>query len=94
MQQLAEKEKVEAAKRQQELLSKAEKRKETLDQKDEGLRKDEEHIEKEQEVYQRMFMSAQEQMDKAIENNDMVSVKVAREILNAVTKKLDADKNH
>ena len=33
-------------------------------------------------------------MDKAIENNDMVSVKVAREILNAVTKKLDANKNH
>ena len=94
MQQLAEKEKVEAAKRQEELLSKAEKRKETLDQKDEGLRKDEEHIEKEQEVYQRMFMSAQEQMDQAIENNDMVSVKVAREILNAVTKKLDANKNH
>ena len=94
MQQLAEKEKVEAAKRQEELLSKAKKRKETLDQKDEGLRKDEEHIEKEQEVYQRMFMSAQEQMDKAIENNDMVSVKVAREILNAVTKKLDANKNH
>ena len=33
-------------------------------------------------------MSAQEQMDKAIENNDMVSVK------NAATKKLDAIKNH
>ena len=31
-----------------------------------------------------MFMSAQEQMDKAIENNDMVSVKAAREMLNAV----------
>ena len=29
-------------------------------------------------------MSAQEQMDKAIENNDMVSVKAAREMLNAV----------
>ena len=41
-----------------------------------------------------MFMSAQEQMDKAIENNDMVSVKAAREILNAATKKLDAIKNH
>ena len=39
-------------------------------------------------------MSAQEQMDKAIENNDMVSVKAAREILNAATKKLDAIKNH
>ena len=34
-----------------------------------------------------MFMSAQEQMDKAIENNDMVSVKAAREMLNASTKK-------
>ena len=31
-----------------------------------------------------MFMSAQEHMDKAIENNDMVSVKAAREMLNAV----------
>ena len=41
-----------------------------------------------------MFMSAQEQMDKAIENNDMVSVKATREILNAATKKLDAIKNH
>ena len=39
-------------------------------------------------------MSAQEHMDKAIENNDMVSVKAAREMLNAVTKKLDAVKNH
>ena len=39
-------------------------------------------------------MSAQEQMDKAIENNDMVSVKATREILNAATKKLDAIKNH
>ena len=38
-------------------------------------------------------MSAQEQMDKAIENNDMISVKAAREMLNAVTKKLDAVKN-
>ena len=40
-----------------------------------------------------MFMSAQEQVDKAIENNDMISVKAAREMLNAVTKKLDAVKN-
>ena len=86
MQQLAEKDKVETAKRQEELLSKAEKRKEILDQKEEGLRKDEEHIEKEQEVYQWMFMSVQEQMDKAIENNDVVSVKAAREMLNAATK--------
>ena len=39
-------------------------------------------------------MSAQEQMDKAIEKNDMVSVKAAREMLNAATKKLDAVKNH
>ena len=39
-------------------------------------------------------MSAQEQMDKAIKNNDMVFVKATREILNAVTKKLDAVKNH
>ena len=88
MQQLAEREKVEAAKWQKELLSKAEKRKETLDQKEEGLWKDKKLIEKEQEVYQRMFMSAKEQRDKAIENNDMVSVKAAREILNAATKKL------
>ena len=86
MQQLAEKDKVETAKRQEELLSKAEKWKEILDQKEEGLRKDEEHIEKEQEVYQWMFMSVQEQMDKAIENNDVVSVKAAREMLNAATK--------
>ena len=41
-----------------------------------------------------MFTSAQEQMDKAIENNDMVSVKAAREMLKAATKKLDAVKNH
>ena len=40
-----------------------------------------------------MFLSAQEQMDQAIEDNDMVSVKAAREMLNAVTKKLDAVKN-
>ena len=40
-----------------------------------------------------MFMSAQEQVDKAIENNDTISVKAAREMLNAVTKKLDAVKN-
>ena len=33
-----------------------------------------------------MFMIAQEHMDKASENNDMVSVKAAREILNAATK--------
>ena len=33
-----------------------------------------------------MFMSVQEQMDKAIENNDVVSVKAAREMLNAATK--------
>ena len=39
-------------------------------------------------------MSAQEQMDKAIEKNDMVSVKAAREMLNTATKKLDAVKNH
>ena len=32
-------------------------------------------------------MSAQEQMDKAIENNGMVSVKAAIEMLDAVTKK-------
>ena len=47
---MAQKEKVEAAKRLEELLSKAKKRKETLDQKEQGLRKDEERIEKEQEV--------------------------------------------
>ena len=41
-----------------------------------------------------MFMSAQEQMDEAIENNDMVSVKAAIEMLNPATKKLDAVKNH
>ena len=41
-----------------------------------------------------MFLSVQEQMDQAIEDNDMVSVKAAREMLNAVTKKLDAVKNH
>ena len=41
-----------------------------------------------------MFLSVQEQMDKAIEDNDMVSVKAAREMLNAATKKLDAVKNH
>ena len=41
-----------------------------------------------------MFMSAPEHMDKPIENNDMVSVNAAREMLNAVTKKLDAVKNH
>ena len=80
-------------KRQEKLLKKAEKLKET-DQKEEGLWKDEKHIEREQEVYQQMFASAQEQMDKTIENNDMVSVKAAREILNAATKKLDAVKNH
>ena len=39
-------------------------------------------------------MSAQEQMDKAIENNDMVSVKAAREMLNAATKELDAVKHY
>ena len=38
-------------------------------------------------------MSVQEQMDKAIENNDMVSVKAAREMFNAATKKVDAVKN-
>ena len=81
-------------KRQEKLLSKTGKRKETLDQKEEGLRKVKERIEKEQEVHQRMFMSAQEQMDKDIENNDMVSVKAAREMLNTATKKLDAAKNH
>ena len=42
----------------------------------------------------RMFMSAQEQMDKAIWNSDMVSVKAARGMLNAATKMLDAVKNH
>ena len=41
-----------------------------------------------------MFMSAQEQMDKATENNDMIFVKAAREILNAATKRLDGVKNH
>ena len=41
-----------------------------------------------------MFLSVQEQMDKAIEDNDMVSVKAAREMSNAATKKLDAVKNH
>ena len=80
-------------KRQEKLLKKAEKLKET-DQKEEGLWKDEKHIEREQEVYQQMFASAQEQMDKTIESNDMVFVKAAREILNAATKKLDAVKNH
>ena len=75
-------------------MSKAEKRKEPLDQKEERLWKDEERIEKEQEGYQRMFMTAQEQMDKAIENNDMVSVKAAREMLNAATKELDAVKHY
>ena len=94
MQQLARKEKVEVAKRLKELLSKAKKRKETLDQEEQGLRKDEERIEKEQEVQQQMFMNAQEQMNEAIENNDMVSVKTAREMLNAATNKLDAVKNH
>ena len=34
-----------------------------------------------------MFTSAQEQMDKAIENNDMVSVKAAREMLKHCAKK-------
>ena len=74
-------------KRQEKLLSKTGKRKETLDQKEKGLRKVKERIEKEQEVHQRMLMSAQEQMDKDIENNDMVSMKAAREMLNTATKK-------
>ena len=91
MQQLTEKKKAEAAKRQEELLSKAEKQKETLDQKEEGLRKNEERIEKEQEVYQQMFMSVQEQMDKAIENNDMASVKAASEESQNRTSKIRID---
>ena len=33
-------------------------------------------------------------MNKVIEDNDMVSVKAAREMLNAATKKLNAVKNH
>ena len=37
-------------------------------------------------------MSAQEQMDKAIENNGMVSVKAAIEMLDAVTKKLERER--
>ena len=36
-------------------------------------------------------MSAQEHMDKTIENNGMVSVKATREMLDAVTKKLERE---
>ena len=45
-------------------------------------------------MYQKLFTSAQEQMDKAIENNDTVSVKAAREMLNTASKKLEAVKNN
>ena len=75
-------------------VEEAQEKHEQRKKKEEGFRKYEERIEKEQEVYQPMFMSAQEQMDKAIKNNNMVSVKAAREILNAATKMLDAVKNH
>ena len=66
---------------------KAERHKESLDQKEEGLQKVEELLEEEQEVSQfQMLKNAVEQMDNTITYNDMFTIKFAWEMLDAATK--------
>ena len=52
-----------------------------LKKKEDELRSDEVNLEKEYDITTRMLKCAQSQMDKAIENNDMVGMRVSRELL-------------
>lgn len=75
-------------------LEKAEKRRDVLEKKEGELKDDEERLDKDYELATRMLKNAKAQMDEAIAANDMVGVKVSRELVEAATKKLETASQH
>ena len=76
------------------MLEKAEKRASYLDKKEKKLNADEKKIDNEFDLAQRLLSSAKEDLDKAINNEDMVGIKVAREMVESASKKLQAISTH
>ena len=89
-----ENKKLTEAKKKKEMLEKAEKRASYLDKKVKKLNADEKKIDNEFDLAQRLLSSAKEDLDKAINNEDMVGIKVAREIVESASKKLQAISTH
>ena len=89
-----ENKKLSKAKKQKEMLEKAEMRASYLDKKEKKLNADEKKIDNEFDLTQRLLSSAKEDLDKAINNEDMVGIKVAREIVESASKKLQAISIH
>ena len=69
------------------MLEKAEKRATYLDKKEKRLNDDEKKIDNEFNLAQRLLSSAKEDLDKAISKEDMVGIKVAREMVESASKK-------
>ena len=76
------------------MLEKAENRKDVLDRTESQLASEKEKLEKDYDVTMRMLQSAQKQMDKAIEDDDMVGIQVSREMIEAATNKLQTASKH
>ena len=89
-----ENKKLSDAKKQKEMLEKAEKRATYLDKKEERLNDDEKKIDNEFDLAQRLLSSAKDDLDKAISKEDMVGIKVAREMVESASKKLEAISAH
>ena len=89
-----ENEKLSAATKQKEMLEKAEKRATYLDKKEKRLNDDEKKIDNEFDLAKRLLSSAKDDLDKAISKEDMVGIKVAREMVESASKKLEAISTH
>ena len=85
---MLEKKEKELAKEKEKLMTeKAERKTNNLDKKEAELMKDEKKNDESYEPSKQMPESAEVQMSKAIEENDMVGVSIAKELMNAARKK-------
>ena len=89
-----ENKKLSEAKNQKEMLEKAEKRASYLDKKEKKLNADEKKIDNEFDLAQRLLSSAKEDLVEAINKEDMVGIKVAWEMVESASKKLQAISTH
>lgn len=76
-------------KRQKQIIEEAKKRKAVLDNKEKELDKDENKLSEEYELSERMQQDAKKSLDKAVDANDMLGVKIAWEFISTTTKKLN-----
>lgn len=83
-----EKEKSEAARKQLQMKENAKRTESKLERKEENLKREEAVLNEEHQISQRLLEDARKQIDASIEKNDMIGVKVAREMLAAAEKRL------